>query len=603
MFAVDEAEARGRRIGTFLRRQDGPNLNRVRGPELFAASKSDRKTGLRLMGVPREGAEFPVEISVDVTRDRLPICVCVIRDISHQIAVEAALKESRDRALAGERAKARFLGVVSHEMRTPLNGIMGTIDLIDEDAAKPGATAKDITQNYLPVLRGSSETLLNLVNDVLDITQIEGGVRISKAPFDLDSLIENLAANETARARDQGNTIDIIIDKPTGSVMGDGARIRQVLSNLISNAVKFTRNGRVTIEVTHHPKDQVEIQVIDTGMGMSEADLARVFDDFTRTDRAVEAQIQGTGLGLGIARTLVEAMEGEIGVESEEGEGSLFWVRLPLPPSADQTAEPAPSESTQNEPCPIPACHVLVVEDNGTNRFIARRLLENDGHSVVEAADGQAGLDAALNQKFDLILMDISMPIMDGIEAAKRIRATPGPNQSTRIVALTAHLSGGYGRQGDMSVMDHILHKPLQRDALRDDLARACGIVDCPGPKPVEPARIAPQSPIDELIASTDPATAQRLIRAFIDEADSTLPDLKTRTEALEDRPNMRLAEDLHALGGVAASFGARSLHLALIQAETAERSGHYEKSAELVAEAADIWPDVRRELQSKLPA
>lgn len=639
MFNLEEAEARGRRVGSILRRNGVNELERVRGHDLFTASSSDHKTGLRLTGMPRGGDPFPVEVSVDVTRDQSPICVCVVRDISRQVAAEAALKESRDKALAGERAKARFMRVVSHEMRTPLNGIMGTMDLLAEEIARPGAEPKEVIENYLPVLRISSETLLDLVNDVLDITQIESGVRIVKSAFDFDDLVANVVANETARARERGNAIDISIAKPIGRVIGDAPRIRQVLANLVSNAVKFTRDGRVTIEAVRQRSDTVEIQVVDTGMGMSDEDLARVFDDFVRTDRAVEAQIQGTGLGLGIARTLIEAMDGHIGAESEEGEGSLFWIRLPLPlaPAEDDSVKPPEIELP-----PVPPSRILIVEDNGTNRFIARRLLENDGHHVVEAADGKAGVLAAQSEVFDLILMDISMPVMDGIAATHAIRQGDGVNQSTRIVALTAHLSGGFGRDGEMNVMQHVLHKPLQREELRNEVRIVHGLMpdrteptaprtanadimgDVSGADTITGQHVttpqgsdttAPRTSakgtsigsdtrtaLRDLIASTDPKTARRLINAFITEADESLPDLTRRAFEPGRKPDDRLAEDLHALGGVAASFGARAMHLALIRAETAERVGNTEKTAQLIAQAVDIWPEIRDELAEPTP-
>ncbi|MBR9765016.1 MAG: PAS domain S-box protein, partial [Rhodobacteraceae bacterium] len=338
MFGASGQPLDGQPVGRFLRHDLPEGTRPATGGSLFDACGKGARTGFRLLGRNRQGRRFPVELSMDTTDSQgSAMLVCVIRDISHQVAAEAELTASRDKALAAERAKARFLGVISHEMRTPLNGILGTIDLLAENEDPQEVPG------FLDVIRSSAQTLLQLVNDVLDITQIEGGdIAIHRAPFDLDRLVADILASEMPRARAQDNRLFRIGQPETGWVSGDGTRLRQVLLNLVSNAVKFTRRGSVSIELRREG-DQVEILVRDTGLGMSEAEAARIFDDFVRLDGAVRRQIQGTGLGLGIARQLTRAMGGEIEVASAPGKGSVFTLSLPLPASPAPRGGAAPA--------------------------------------------------------------------------------------------------------------------------------------------------------------------------------------------------------------------------------------------------------------------
>ncbi|WP_375172851.1 ATP-binding protein [Pseudooceanicola sp.] len=588
LFERTAEDMHGADIGKVLTRQVDTGAEALTGRALFDMAASDRHTGIRLKALRPGGASFPVEISVDTSPlERRPICVCIIRDISHQTAIEAELKTSRDRARAGERAKARFLGIVSHEMRTPLNGILGTLDLIEEETAPARYGPDDLRDTYLPVLRNSAEAMLALVNDVLDITQIEGGIRLNPRPFDLDRMLGDLMLAEKARAQSFGNTLEILGTDPVGVVLGDADRLRQVLANLLGNAVKFTRNGRVTLEAVRLDPATVEIQVSDTGFGMTEVEQARAFDDFFRTERSVNEQVQGTGLGLGIARSLTHAMRGEIGLESVPGEGTLFWLRLPLP----SATLPSPPPDQRPEAIMTRSARVLLVEDNATNRFIARRLLENDGHSVVEAENGEAALHAAGAERFDLILMDISMPVLDGITAAQRIRDSEGPNRNTRITALTAHVTGGLDERRTRSVMDAVLQKPLDRRALRRDVQIALdGLV---------PAEAGQREPP---LTGLDPATAARLTDRFLRETDAELATLADQLSQGALPPLPDLAARLHDLAGACASFGATALHDLFVSGETAARAGDEDAVSQSIRAAIDTWPEARRQLADSRP-
>lgn len=597
MFATQMDGGELPRIDKLLAREHGSELIPVTGAQLFNAAASGRQTGLRVAGFRLDCSQFPVEISIDTSlRPRTAICVAVIRDISHQVEVEEELKTSRDDARAGERAKARFLGVISHEMRTPLNGILGAIELIERD--EPGSIPKEShsLQTYLPVLKTSSKALLTLVDDVLDLTQIEDGPKLLRQEFDLDELLSDIVLAGAPGAEQMNSSIKLIPSAhEIGRVKGDPGRLRQIITNLIANAIKFTKNGEITLEVNRTEGNIVEIQVMDTGLGMEPDEINYVFDDFFRTDTAIQNQVQGTGLGLGIAKTLVHAMGGDITAESEKGEGSVFTVCLPLPAVKGATPTTFSTNGQKTHPRAnnkLPVANILVVEDNATNRLIARGLLENEGHNVIEALNGQEGLRRCAEAKFDLILMDISMPEMDGPTAANKIRSTPGPNQKTRIVALTAHVTQGLETDHPLESMDAILHKPLDCNKLNNQIKFALGLpVQDTAPNPVS------QSALPDLVSILPAATAQRLIDAFLRETDRDLPILLNRSDPTKNTPDSRLAGDLHALAGAAASLGVTPLHGWLITAEKYERMSERTKSHNLVKTAASQWPRLRDEI------
>ena len=555
------------------------------------------KTALRLIGRSAQ-ATFPVEVSMNVTdREGAAVYVCVIRDISHQVAAEAELTHSRDRALAGERAKARFLGVVSHEMRTPLNDIIGALELMQD------ARAEDIQAHYLPVLRNSSSVLLDLVNDVLEITRIEGRVAVEPVVFDLDHLIASVLDAEQHRAQAHDNALHRAEEPPVGPVTGDRRRVRQILLNLVSNAAKFTRAGRITVSAERLSGDRVEIQVADTGIGIAEADLETIFDDFVRTDSANQLQIQGTGLGLGIARQLARSMRGDIGVESIEGEGSIFRVTLLLPAASSADLPAARPETAQAAPRPGPRLEILMAEDNATNRFVTRRMLTRQGHAVTEAHDGEEAVQKAGERPFDLILMDVSMPRTDGIEATRLIRSGHGPNRATRIVALTAHVGDDLVASLKRAGMDGVLAKPLTGADLSGVVADTLSLA-----QPVPPGHDTPteESPLPIL----DPDQIGAILSG---DANGGLPDRLDRFLSegaaafgkLESGPGIdpgAAAPVLHDFAGSAAVFGARRLHAALVEAETHARDGNAPALAASIARARPLWQRTRAAMLDRRP-
>ncbi|WP_172982725.1 ATP-binding protein [Roseovarius bejariae] len=541
-----------------------------------------------------EGQLFPVELSADMAnRASNEVCVCFIRDISRRVAAEAEMQIARDNALAGERAKARFLAMISHEMRTPLHGILGTLDLLVETRLTKEQ------KRYAQIMHGSGQQLLSQIDDALDVTQADGGsLRLRDSIFDLGEMLNDLVIAQRRDAEARNTTLEILPStRPLGHVLGDKGRVQQVLLNLVANAIKFTENGAITIEAIRHEDtgcDQsiVEFQITDTGIGIAEKDLPRIFDDYVRLGSTASDRIEGTGLGLGIARQLVTLMGGQIGVESEDGDGSLFWVRLPLPSSNCV----APPEATEGPASNGSSRRVLIAEDNDSNRFVLTRMLEKDGHTVRAAADGAEAIAAAEEEQFDLILLDISMPGIGGIEAARRITKGNGPCRDTRLIFLTAHLNlepdatlRGSGAEG-------ILTKPLPRSELRAILAGKRPPTDLSESTRVNSVPILDRHILDQLSEMISPNRLSATLREF--HADTTAL-LNNAPQMLAEPAPDALAEKLHKLAGSAAILGASSMQCILSHAEDACLAGRIEDVERGLTTLHDTWQATRASLAS----
>lgn len=546
-----------------------------------------------------DGTTFPAELSV--ARASTPgegsedLIVAFLRDISDRRAAERDLTRALDHALAGEKAKAEFLAVMSHEMRTPLNGLMGSIELMRQGGLPPAQA------ELLQIMQATGDILLGHVNSVLDVSRAEaGGLRPDTADFDLDRLVEEVAANQQGLAAAAGNRLRVLpLSGPIGQVSGDRGRIGQILLNLVGNAVKFTRNGEITVETERlapapDGTQRIEFRVTDTGIGIAEADLDRIFDDFVTLDPSYGRSAGGTGLGLGIARRLARAMGGEIGAESEEGEGSLFWLRLPLPAATG----PAPAREAPAPAADLPASpplSILLVEDNPTNRFLLRRFLETGGHRVTEAADGVEGVAAAGRTAYDLILMDISMPRMDGLAATRAIRAGNGPSAKARIIALTAHALPEEQARFRAAGMEATLTKPVtQPDLLRAVAGQA------PAAGKEAPAPLLDSAGMSDLVRHIGGKTARNLVSRLIEEADRITATLGT-LDPVSDRD--RLIALCHQLSGSSGTFGTRRLRALLVTTETALKSGDAATARATLATLPETWQATRAALSQAADA
>lgn len=527
----------------------------------------------------------PLSQAVPAHPDAAGLAVLFLRDTSDRVATEDMLRRARDQAMAGERAKDHFIAVMSHEMRTPLNAILGLSELL-ADAALPAPQ-----QAQVALLDRSGRVLLQHVNDVLDIARLEAqGANLVAHPFDLAALLGDLVAGLEPAAAARGNVLRIAGALPTGLFQGDAARLRQVVANLLTNAVKYTRDGTVTLTVAQAvapetPPDaavpagqpMVVLEVSDTGIGIPQDRARDVFADFVRLDTPGLIE-EGTGLGLGIVRRLVAAMGGDLGFDSVEGHGTRFWVRLPLERAAAADGSAATHTGLQVSP----PGQILVAEDHPVNRQVLRQLLERDGHAVTEAVDGAAALALAGETGFDAILMDIGMPGLDGLAATAAIRGGPGPSRKTRIVAVTAHAFPEDRDRFLAAGFDGVIVKPVSLQALRQALAGMTPLVT--DPKPDLGGDQGVPSLFAALEAAVGPAMATRALQGLVADAAGLARDIAA---------GQVTADALHRMAGLAGTCGATRLAGLSGQAERAVAAGAPWDPASLLAEIAAVTRQV----------
>lgn len=391
----------------------------------------------------------------------------------HQAHLIEELETARDRANAASDAKSNFLGVISHELRTPMNGVLGAAQLLS------ATRLEDTQREYLSIIRNSGDNLLSLLNDILDMTKIEAG----KMTFDVvDVVVEDLHKRVVgpfqAQAEAKGLDFNVVLEGETpATVKGDPLRICQVIQNLLANAVKFTDTGGVTYTVRgERLSDKVvrfDYEVRDTGSGITAADIERLFQPFTQVDGSSTRRFGGTGLGLTISRRMANIMGGDIAVTSTYGEGSTFTFSVEA--EVVEWARVAPAETIEAEVGDGRHLKVLVVEDHPVNRMILEAWMGSAGHVSATAENGQIAVDMAQDQAFDLIIMDVNMPIMDGLTATRAIRDGAGLNAETPIVVLSASARHEDHEAGLEAGADAYLNKPIDFAALARVMNRVGG--------------------------------------------------------------------------------------------------------------------------------
>jgi PAS domain S-box-containing protein len=396
--------------------------------------------------------------------------VSISRDIAPRKTLERELIESKERAEAATAAKSDFLANMTHELRTPLNAIIGFSGILRNSAT---LSAQD--GRYATLINEASATLLGVINSVLDFSKLEAGaLEVDTQPFDPINLVESVVMLVHDQAKDKGLYLRIQTTGEPGSVVGDALRIRQVLLNLLSNALKFTAEGGVNIRIETHEVDpgfrRLRIVVEDTGIGISAAQLPAVFERFTQADVSVSRRFGGTGLGMAISKRLVELMGGTIEVASTEGTGSTFAFELTLPIGKSETA----TDEIQAEPMDIGRpLRLLLVEDVDINRELVRILLKPFDIDLDTAVNGQDAIEAVKHGQYDVVLMDVQMPVMDGLTATRHIRALTDPTtKRVPIIAMTAHVLPEHIEQCRNAGMNDHLGKPIDAAKLLSVLTR-----------------------------------------------------------------------------------------------------------------------------------
>ena len=439
--------------------------NAMNQPLLQDRSEALYPTRFELSGRRKNGEEFPVELNMTfVKRNDDAIFMAYIRDVSDRKITEKALIEARDRAESADKAKSQFLAVMSHEMRTPLAGIVGIMDLLKT------TKLSQKQDRYVQIATSSSTVLLDHINEALNITRIDvGKLELSSQEFNLPELAETLV--EVLEPLSNQKNLDLrlqLANNIESNFIGDSHRIRQILTNLLGNAIKFTDQGNVNFSITGSDGPEtsfVDFIISDTGLGIAPENHQKIFEEFVAITQGDQNQVRGDGLGLHISRKIARFMGGDVMVKSDIGKGAEFTLSLPLERVRKidgKVAEPAsfPHKENQN-------LSILVVEDNNVNREVLGDMLKGLGHSVSKATNGVEALDCANIQSFDIIFMDINMPVMDGIETTHRIRADSKLNSKACIVGLTAHGSDEFGEEAQQAGMDNFFTKPIRLEALQ----------------------------------------------------------------------------------------------------------------------------------------
>jgi len=542
----------------------GKKMSELIVPERYrnahnAGMERMRKTGeakilgqrIEIEALKANGDEFISELAISRSQgDHGDIFIAFIRDISKQKASEAALKEAKEKAEDANAVKSKFLASMSHEIRTPFNAVLGILELLQD--TQLSSDQLDLIQTAT----NSSHALLRIINDTLDYAKISSGkFDLMNTPFHPIKIFDDIQALFEPVIKEKGLQFELKSSANEELILeGDKGRISQILMNFISNAIKFTKTGtiKLIVKADLKPDGQYDFYcaVEDKGMGISTNHQSSLFEEFYMIDDTDTREHEGTGLGLAICKSLTDAMGGEIGVKSNLGEGALFWISIPL-----HSTEKIGTPNTTNESLELPdisGLKVLLAEDNKTNQMVVSRMLKDSHIHLDIVNNGQDVLDTLTSKSYDVIIMDISMPIMGGLQATKAIRQNDNAYQDIPIVAFTAMASADEIQSFKASGMDAVLVKPVGKRHLIHTLAKISNLEVSPN------QHIADRRIISDLLDDITQEDLDVFKKQFHTDLSEALNSLHTAL----DTSDIELAQRAtHIIKGLAATYGITKLN------------------------------------------